>query len=556
MTFWFFVTGLVEKSDSIAYDLLCQQRLLSELHPGAATEIVAREVRREHYPQPVTPWADYLARGVRPGPDDVVIYHYGDGWDDFEDHAQTLDCRRRIWRWHNNTPPWFFMDQADWVANTLRGYHGVLRALQRGGWLFATNSRFSSRQLQVLACGELQQCVVHPASLLLDDGAAPVPRAPPAHGPLKLLFVGRLMPHKSHGHVVDLAGMLARRLGRDVEVHLAGRAPNAEYPAYLDALAAARSGVTLTLHGEVDDAGLRALYGTCHVFVCLSQHEGFGLPVYEAMRQGLPVMAALTSAFDELLAGHPLCLPGSDLSVFAERLAQLVGDPALQQAVQRHQHGVLQQYSAHTLREQLAAMLAGGTPLAGTATEQPLRYHFDRSFDPDRQCVTRDDLQIFERLAPRAPAPARRVLQVGRWQYLEPTEFSAPRPRRIEPDLSWAFDAADDLRPGDCLFAGPHLLLPPGLYRVQLGFDAELPAGGAAAVLEADCLAAGHHLMRRQAIEVPPHGTRRAGQIEFYAELPHDIGRQTVEFRCHAPQGWPPGLRFWFKWLGLLPIQL
>ena len=63
-------------------------------------------------------------------------------------------------------------------------------------------------------------------------------------------------------------------------------------PGYLLELAnlAEDLNVKLVLKGEVKQNALVALYEECDAFVCLSEHEGFGLPVFEAMRMGLPVI--------------------------------------------------------------------------------------------------------------------------------------------------------------------------------------------------------------------------------------------------------------------------
>jgi len=55
------------------------------------------------------------------------------------------------------------------------------------------------------------------------------------------------------------------------------------------------------LTGFVSDDDLVALYNLCHLFVFPSWHEGFGLPVLEAMRCGAPVIGANTSSLPEII---------------------------------------------------------------------------------------------------------------------------------------------------------------------------------------------------------------------------------------------------------------
>lgn len=558
MKFWFFIAGMVEKSDSIAYDLLCQQRLLQDLAPDAPSEIVARDIRREYYPMPVTEWREFVARGDAPAPGDVVIYHYCDGWQEFEDRALLFQGAQLVWRWHNNTPPWFFMEKQEWVTNTMRGFRGVQKAIATGKWTFATNSRFTSRQLERLASTGFRHAVVYPASVQLQAKQLPARGAIPPQGPLKLLFVGRMVPHKSHPLVVEFAGNCAKALGRDVEVHFAGRPASEAYLAHLRSLAAVLPGVTLFLHGEVSPQALDELYLGSHVFVCFSQHEGFGLPVYEAMRYRLPVMASLTSAFEELLEGHPLCARGADLEAFTQRLRELLESPRVLDAALSHQEAVLQRYSEETIKAQLATLLRGGeaTDPAPQGPSGPLV--FPRSFDSTRQFFTPDDGLVFDQFLSQLDGyvPQRKLIRKGRWQYVDPERFSSHRPPRVTDELEWEFRDGDGIAPLDYLFFGPYVPLPTGLYRCQFGFDYLLPPGSPSVQLHFDCSMGGIHVLRSQNVALAAHEGRRTEQLEFYFEVPPHLSGHRTEFRCRSLSGWSPGLTFWFKWAGYLPVQV
>jgi glycosyltransferase involved in cell wall biosynthesis len=73
--------------------------------------------------------------------------------------------------------------------------------------------------------------------------------------------------------------------------------------------------------GPVSLAQLVAYYRSASVFVSLSEHEGFGVPLLEAMDLGQPVVALDAAAVGETLGGAGLLLPEKDLALAAEACA-------------------------------------------------------------------------------------------------------------------------------------------------------------------------------------------------------------------------------------------
>ena len=85
----------------------------------------------------------------------------------------------------------------------------------------------------------------------------------------------------------------------------------------------------MRLTGEVSDASLAAHYGAADVFLSLSAHEGFGVPVVEAMAAGVPVVARGAGAVRETAAGAAVVLAAADPSYVAAALHRVCTDDAL-----------------------------------------------------------------------------------------------------------------------------------------------------------------------------------------------------------------------------------
>jgi glycosyltransferase involved in cell wall biosynthesis len=139
-----------------------------------------------------------------------------------------------------------------------------------------------------------------------------------------VLHVGSLMPHKN----VDTLVRAFALDGVEHDLVLVGPATPGEARHLSGLIEDLGCGRRVHPLGWVDDAELGRLYGTARAVVIPSIHEGFGLPVLEAMQHGVPVVASDIAAFREVGGGH-LTLVDRPLDPVAWRdaLARLETDP-------------------------------------------------------------------------------------------------------------------------------------------------------------------------------------------------------------------------------------
>ena len=158
------------------------------------------------------------------------------------------------------------------------------------------------------------------------------PPRPPTAAPLRVLFVGRMIPEK--GPDVLLRAASAFRAD-EVEVDLVGsegfdaHSPLSAYERDLRALAA-RGSPRVTFTPFVDRAALPALLRTADVLVVSSRWaEPSGLTVAEGLAAGLPVIASRAGGIPEVLGDAGILVPPDDPAALAAALARVVSDPAL-----------------------------------------------------------------------------------------------------------------------------------------------------------------------------------------------------------------------------------
>ncbi|MBS1070999.1 glycosyltransferase [Gluconobacter cerinus] len=357
----FLTLGLYEKSDSVGYDCVYEYRLLRERMPSVEDlQVFAENYDPELYP-------DIPAQGIsafydwcRDNPDGVIIFHYCDSLTQYDSFLRERQAPVII-RWHNNTPPWFtFGSQNQSAMHALTGYENIIDYVRAPNTHFWVNSDFTRDQLLALG-GRPDRChTVFPASRYLEDNGLSntvTRKTSFAERGISLLFVSRVVAHKGHRNAIILADRVEQLTGKPVTLHFAGKGyeDSNAFTAELRQMIA-NSSANVIVHGRVSEEKLIELYGNVDVFLCLSEHEGFGLPVFEAMRCRVPVVAWATTAFEELLDIHPLAFRHFDLDVFAAAVASLQTSK-VRQRVLEVQYSLLQRYNAPLVETQIIGAL-------------------------------------------------------------------------------------------------------------------------------------------------------------------------------------------------------
>lgn len=350
--------SLRDRIDSISADCLFEFDVFRSTGPTAPRIQIFTSTGREKSPdcRPVSEIVDFIGDGREA----LTLYHWCDGWPGFDETFAALPGRKVV-RWHNNTPPWFFAPYStETAAQTTRGFTGISRLAEVEDVGFWVNSRFSAEQLERLGAPPERLRVVYPASPLLERPALPLAadEARREAGAIHLLFVGRFVPHKGHRHAVAAASCIARLSGRPVVLEIAGGVNHsmARYVGEVRALAVAL-GVTLVDHGVVDEATLAGLYRRADVFLGLSEHEGFGLPVLEAMRFGVPVVGLAATAAAEVLARHPLAVERPDPVAVARHAVAALNPQVRACVVDWQRQHVLPRFTGPVIVTQLRAAL-------------------------------------------------------------------------------------------------------------------------------------------------------------------------------------------------------
>jgi glycosyltransferase involved in cell wall biosynthesis len=288
------------------------------------------------------------------GADDVVILHYA--LPSPLTPALQQHRGRRVLLHHNITPPQFFVGYDPEMVRICALGREELASLAEHVDLGLADSEYNRRELEKTGfrrTGVLPICLDFeryrsPGSQVLrralDDGLA------------NLLFVGRLSPNKCHADLIRLASYWKRFIAADVRLLLVGKLPR--QPQYFDTLQALlyEEGFTpqeVVFTGHVSHDDLLAYYAAADVFVSMSEHEGFGVPLVEAMLSEVPILAYRATAVADTLGDAGVQFTEKRFEMVGELARQLVDDSALRETVLVGQRRRLAAFAPETVRATL-----------------------------------------------------------------------------------------------------------------------------------------------------------------------------------------------------------
>lgn len=288
------------------------------------------------------PWVDSIqARRILADEDSIVIYHHSVFWELGEKMLENARARIII-RYHNITPPDFFAPYAGGhYAQCVRGRAQTDRLQEKfpqAFWL--CDSEYNSSEIKQIPSE--QKAVLAPFSKIETWGRVrpdeKVLKRMVYSGNTHFLFVGRTAPNKGHLKLVEVLYWYRRFYDKNTDMYIIGK--------FDDSLAVYNQqlidrirhfGLSKNVHfvGEINDASLKAYYLASDLYLNLSEHEGFCVPLNEAQYFELPILARKSTAVPETMGDKQIIL-GEDTLEYAAAAHVVLKDKALKAQLCRY----------------------------------------------------------------------------------------------------------------------------------------------------------------------------------------------------------------------------
>ena len=148
------------------------------------------------------------------------------------------------------------------------------------------------------------------------------------------MFVGRLSPNKRFEDIILTFYHIKKFVRPDARLLLVGSVQKmTPYFEFLQALVSRLGLSDVVFTGHVSTSQLVAYYQCASVYLSMSEHEGFCVPLLECMHFGVPVVAYKAAAVPETLGGSGILVTDKNYVAVAELVGLLVEDGGLRDQV-------------------------------------------------------------------------------------------------------------------------------------------------------------------------------------------------------------------------------
>lgn len=349
----FQIVNTLNFGDAIGNDVIAKKHVIEDMGIKTAVyaETIAEKVRE--------PGCYKLDKFPKLAADDILIYHMGNG-SPLNLAVAELNCRK-IMVYHNITPYEFFsIDSPVAAENCRQGLLHMNGAMKGKFNAYIADSEFNRQNMIDMGYAP-QDIEVIPVCVPFDDYKQ-TPDAPMVRrlsdGITNIVFVGRIAPNKKHEDIIRAFAYYKKHVNPDSRLILVGSANTTgmyyrDLMDYIEELGAE----DIVFPGHISFAQILAIYKTAHVFLCMSEHEGFCVPLLEAMTFDVPVIAYDACAVPETLGGSGIVVDDKDPVFLSKVMDAAAKDEGLRSHIIRMQRERLKHFEYEHIKEMLQAYL-------------------------------------------------------------------------------------------------------------------------------------------------------------------------------------------------------
>lgn len=349
----FQIVPSIAYGDAIGNDTLAIHKILSD--SGYKTGIYAdgidpRLPKKTAFPVSCLP---------RLTSDDIIIYHGATGSD--LNYTVPTYGGRKLMIYHNITPPHFFAPYSSSIKRDLdNGLCGIRYLSDKVDYCIADSDFNKQDLLQMGYTCPIDVCpILIPFSDYDKTPSKSVINRYRSDNVTNLLFVGRFAPNKKQEDVIAAFYYYHKHYNNNSRLFLVGSSNVT--PLYYEHLCRYIKELGLEqsviIPGHIKFEELLAYYSIADAFVCMSEHEGFCVPLVEAMYFNVPIVAYRSTAIPYTMGNQGLLLESKEPEYVAAVIDRLITDATLRNHIVQLQRNILQEYEYANVRKKFVSLL-------------------------------------------------------------------------------------------------------------------------------------------------------------------------------------------------------
>ncbi len=271
--------------------------------------------------------------------DSILIIHHSMGFDLFDKIVSLPD--NKILIYHNITPEHFFDDEI--IKQYIR--KGLKQTVEYRKYIDSAYADSNFSRKEMIAMGYKNVGII-PVQISLDrfdhvDTNKNLEKKLTTQ--TNFIFVGRIVKNKRQVDIIKAFNIYKNFFNKNSKLFIIGDTSNKAYLHEVEnTIREYDLSENVVITGKINESDLKTYYKNASVFISMSEHEGFGVPLLEAMKMNVPLIAYDSSAIVETMGGAGISFNTKNYTMIAALLNEIVTNKEFKEKIIKYQNERIQ----------------------------------------------------------------------------------------------------------------------------------------------------------------------------------------------------------------------
>jgi glycosyltransferase involved in cell wall biosynthesis len=283
---------------------------------------------------------------------DIILYHYT-GVDNLYENIRRYNSKK-VLIYHNVTPYEYFIGYDDYFCNLLKNSRDKLKSLNKEFDMIIADSEYNKYELESLGFSNIEVVPILIDFSKYNLTSNIIPQNKGSKG--KILFVGRVSPQKKIEELIMIFNYYNKNINPDSQLVIVGDYNIPSYKGYktvLERIICYYNIKNVFFTGKVSLETLIGYYKWADVFITMSAHEGFCVPLLESMYFKIPIIAKNVCAIPETLSGAGILINKIKYDEISELIDICINDKLFRDKIIEEQNRRLKEFSKEIIEKKL-----------------------------------------------------------------------------------------------------------------------------------------------------------------------------------------------------------